>query len=104
MHKSYVKLLLLIFGIIIIIIGLILMFYPVEKKVFKSFSMKDYYEAEVEYEKRIDYPFREVGIWIFAFGLTLIIMRIFYNKREEMREGRESYYKHQKKKSSKKRM
>ena len=81
MNKKQIRLVLLIFGIIFMIIGIILMFYYVEKKEVKISEMRDN-EIKIEYQTKIRNPFWKEGIHFFSLGLTLSIIRFIYDKRK----------------------
>jgi uncharacterized membrane protein len=81
MNKKQVSLVLLIFGIIFMIIGIILMFYYVERKEVKITEIKDN-EIKIEYQTKIRNPFWIEGIHFFSLGLTLSIIIFIQSKYE----------------------
>jgi hypothetical protein len=85
MDKKSIKFYLLIFGVLVVILGIILFFYSVEKKEVVSIDTNRDYEIKYTYQTIIKYPYRGTGIWIFSIGLTLIIARFLYDKREKRR-------------------
>ena len=59
-------------GLILLIIGIIIMNIPVEKKTKTIINPDDYHdEWEYEYKTIIDYPFEEEGYYFFYSGILL---------------------------------
>jgi hypothetical protein len=80
MSGKKIKLFLMI-GIILMIIGIIIMFYYVENKEVKISELRNN-ELKVEYQTKIKNPYWIEGIHISLLGLTLIIIIYLHSKYE----------------------